>query len=175
MSAAGRAAGTVLRSRPMRTSRSLLAFAALLSLAGCTGDDPVVEPSPTSTLPPRPGEAGIEGQRIVLGEGAEIAQARLLRICDAAGCRKPSEPVRLDGKDSLSIDEPRPVLSITFEIAPDAVEARVKAKGGRRVVESLDPGTLVAWRPLVPEGRSELRIVATYGEQQLEWRCLATR
>jgi len=146
-------------------------LAALLSLSGCFGRGGAPDPSPTSTLTLNPGERGIEGQRVVVAKGAEVVQATLVQRCDGEACtRLPGTPL---GK--LVVFEPKPVVSVTFELEPDAVSGVVRRDGRRGEPVTLSAGTLVAWRPLVQPGRSELRIIATYGTQRLEWLAIIAR
>lgn len=155
----------------MKRSPIVLAFAALLSLSGCFGRGGAPDPSPSSTSTPNPGQRGIDGQRVVVAQGAEVVQATLARSCDGDACTMISR----DPLGKLLVFEPKPVLSITFELEPDAVSGLVRRDGRRGEPTELSPGTLVAWRPLVEPGRSELRIIATYGTQRLEWLAIIAR
>lgn len=159
----------------MLRSRFVAPALALVVLVGCTGgnDDPQPSPSPSMSL--QPGERGVDGQRVVLGHGATVVAMRLARICDDTGCSATPKRPKQIAAARLSVDDARPVLSITFEIAPEAIEGRIDGPQPRSEPEALDPGTLVAWRPLLPEGRSELRVIATYGTQRLEWRATMLR
>lgn len=159
------------RAGRLRAGR-VLAVAALLAVTGCFGRGGEAVPSPSKTETPNPGERGIDGQLVVVARGAQVAEAALVQTCEADAC------MRVDGTGAggrLTTEEPRPVLAITFEIEPDAVQGVVRRDGRRGEPEELSPGTLVAWRPLVLPGRSELRIVATYGTQRLEWRARIVR
>lgn len=150
----------------MLVPRLAASACALLVLTSCFGGGGSADPSPTSTVTPHPGQRGVTGQRIVFAKGAEVAQGVLVQTCDVEGCTRvdASGPI---GK--LTVFEPRPILSVTFELEPDAVEGVVRRDGRRSEPTALSAGTLVAWRPLVEPGRSELRLIATYGADRVEW------
>lgn len=146
--------------------RLVAAACVLLALTGCFGRDGAAPEASGSHSPTPPGRNGVEGQRVVFAVGAEVAQAGLIQTCDFENvCTR--APRSASGR--LTVDEPRPVLSVAFEFTPDLVEGVVRRDGRRGEPQELRPGTLVAWRPLVQPGRSELRIVATYGAVRWEW------
>jgi hypothetical protein len=152
--------------------RSKLAVLLILVLAACTGSN-APDPNASGSGTPNPGQRGVEGQRVTLAAGADVAAAALVRYCASADvCERPSTR---PPAGRLEVDEPRPVLSIALELKPDSVIGRVLRGGKKSKAENLKPGTLVAWRPLVKPGRSELRVIATYGEQRIEWRTVIRR
>jgi hypothetical protein len=148
------------------------AVCALVALTGCFGrGGGGPSPSPSSSTP-HPGERGVDGQRVVFAKGADVEAGMLVKICEGSAC---TAVPREGTVGRFTVAEPRPILSVTFELEPDAVQGIVMVDGRRSEPTDLDPGTLVAWRPLVTPGLSELRIVATYGTQRLEWACTIVR
>lgn len=102
----------------MRGSRFVAAVCALVALSGCFGrGGGGPSPSPASSTP-QPGERGVDGQRVVFAKGAEVEAGVLVKTCDPEGC---VAVPRATPVGRFTVAEPRPILSVTFELVPDAV------------------------------------------------------
>jgi hypothetical protein len=150
---------------------------ALVALTGCFGRNGGAEPTPTASARHTPGESGLAGQRLVLAHGSDVAAGALVLSCtgvsETTGTCNRETAIRPRGR--IDVTEPRPVLSVAFEHEPDAVWGIVKFEGRRSDPVELDAGTLVAWRPLVRPGRSELRVLADFGDERFEWLFVVVR
>lgn len=146
-------------------------LALLLACVACTGgsDDGAGEPSP-SPAQTETQSSPIVDQRVSLGYGAKVVLLDLIERCVQDTCSREA------GKaPSVKVAEKLPVLTLTFEIQPDSLEASLKTKGRRGEPMPLTPGELVAWRPKIPPGRHDARITAVYGDARLEWRIFIRR